>query len=127
MTPLRRLRRFPNRGQREINKYVYEKGLTPPNDDHINRIVSGIYTSVYNTIADKEGWWSGFWDNQDDYIGYSYALFLGDQLSEPATPTVQDLGLAVIDTDAFKVAINWETYPPSGRLEIVGHNQFEFN
>jgi hypothetical protein len=108
---------------RELNKYVKEKGLTPPNNDDIQKMVSAIYTSVYNAIADKEGWWAGFWDDQDDYIGYSYALFLG--LPEPATPTVQDVGLAPIDADAFKIVINSIT-PLSWSLVKAGHNHYEF-
>jgi hypothetical protein len=108
---------------RELNNYVKTKGLTPPDNAAIQNIVSGIYTSVYNAIADKEGLWHGFWDNQDDYIGYSYALFLG--LPEPATPTVQDLGLAPIDADAFKIVIN-SISPLSWSLVKVGHNHYEF-
>jgi hypothetical protein len=110
---------------RELNKYVNEKGLTPPGPDDIAKIVAGIYGPVYDAIADEEGWWSGFWDNQDDYIGYSYALFVGDQLAEPATPTVQDLGLAPIDADAFKIVITSIT-PLAWNLVKVGHNRYEF-
>ena len=109
---------------RELNKYVKDKGLTPPNDAALQGIVSAIYTSVYNAIADKEGWWAGFWDNQDDYIGYSYALFLGPQLAEPATPTSQPLGLAPIDGDAF--VITQITTPPYWGYVKVGHNHYEF-
>jgi hypothetical protein len=36
---------------RELNKYVKEKRLTPSNDDDVQKIVSAIYTSVYNAIA----------------------------------------------------------------------------
>jgi hypothetical protein len=110
---------------RELNKYVKTKGLVPPNPDDISAIVGAIYKSVYDAIADKEGWWSGFWDNQDDYIGYSYVLFLGTQLAEPATPTVQDLGLAPIDADAFKLVID-SINPLSWHLVKVGHNHYEF-
>jgi hypothetical protein len=110
---------------RELNKYVNEKGLTPPSPDDIAKIVAGIYGPVYDAIADEEGWWSGFWDNQDDYIGYSYALFVGDQLAEPATPTVQDLGLAPIDADAFTIQIT-SVSPLTWALVKVGHNHYEF-
>ncbi len=110
---------------RELNAYVNKNGLTPPDNDALQKIVSGIYTSVYNAIADKEGWWAGFWDNQDDYIGYSYALFLGDQLAEPATPTVQEVGLAPIDADAFVATYTTIPYPHWTYVK-VGHNHYEF-
>jgi hypothetical protein len=104
---------------------VIENGLVVPTDDQINAIVSAIHTRVYNAIKDKVSWWSKLWDNQDDFIGHSHALFVGKDLAEPATPTVQDF-LAPIDADAFEIVINWNTYPISASLVKVGHNHYEF-
>jgi hypothetical protein len=116
---------------REINKFVVSLvtgggGLRPPTDDEKAAIVKAISNSVSDAISDNVGCWSGFWDNQDDYIGYSLALFMGDQLAEPASPTNQPLGLPPIDAEAYKMVINWGSNPPTGSAVKVGHNHYEF-
>jgi hypothetical protein len=121
---------FRDAVDREINNFVIRLvtgggGLRPPTDDEKETIVRAIRSSVTDAISNKVGCWSGLWDNQDDFIGYSLALFIGDQLAEPIAPTAQALGLPPIDADAFKVVIHW-TNPPTATLVKAGHNRYEF-
>ena len=99
---------FPLAVSQALNKFVKENGPKVPNDDEIKKIVSDIYTPVYNAIKDKVSFWSGLWDDQDDFIGFSHALFVRADLAEPATPTVKELGLAPI---AQKVNVSGRTQP----------------
>ena len=112
---------FPIAVSRELNEYVdahlVDLVSRVPTDDEIKNIASAIYDSVYAAIADKVGWVSGVWDNQDDYIGYSYALFVGNQLAAP-THSIRFI-LPPIDADVFAQV------SPLGEPVKVGHNHYE--
>jgi len=46
---------------------------------------------------------SKIWDNQDDLIGHSLALWMGDQLAEPVTPILQPLGLPLVCFSLYRL------------------------
>ena len=59
-------------------------------------------------------------------IGHSLALFMSDQLAEPATPLFNRWVSPPIDADAFKIVVNWGSNPPIATAVKVGHNRYEF-
>jgi hypothetical protein len=109
---------------RELNYYVKKIRLGIPTADELSDVVSKITDSVTSAIKDKLGW-TAIFDDPDDYIGYSLAIFAGDQLvPEPdpiratATSTIE-MQLPPIDADVL-----YQRWP--GEFEKIGHNHYEF-
>ena len=83
---------------RELNNFVIANGPVVPTDDQIRQIADAIGNSVRSAISSKLSIWQKIFDNQDELIGHSHALFFGPQLSVAANVIVSEpLGLRPID------------------------------
>jgi len=111
--------------RRELNKFINEAGLRPPNDDEMRRIVNAVRSSATEAAASEAGVVSYLCDNQDDTIGFAQAIFFGSALQEPLTPTSTVFELPAIDADAFRLVITFFN-PLQYHFTKVGHNHYEF-
>ena len=111
--------------RRELNKFVNEEGLRPPDDDEMSRIVNAVKSSATEAASSEAGILSYLCDNQDDTIGFAQAIFFGGALQEPLTPTSTVFELPAIDADALRLVIT-SFNPLQYHFIKVGHNHYEF-
>lgn len=108
---------FADAARRELNNFVLEHRLRAPTPDEAEMIKQAIKTSALAAVKSKLSFLSKLFDNQDDFLGFSYAIF-----EEVPLQSSQPFDLVPIEGEVTKrIKVGF-----SEQIVTVGRNRYQF-